>query len=326
MNGAVRLACDGGQTGLRMIVLRGTERVGLVEVPGFSWTRAGDPVEQQADRVLAGWRAVGSPDPVQVLALGLAAGGSLQAERIRLCGLLGAELPVAEIRSTGDDVATHLGALGGRPGVVVAAGTGTLCLAIGPDGRRRNVDGLGYLFGDEGSGFWLGRAGIRAALAAVEGRGPVTLLADRLERWVGPLPLAVKKLYGSDRLVADVAAFAVEVDAAARAGDQVAERICREAADGLVGDAGAAIAALGDPAGPVAATGGVLAEGSAVHAAFAESMLSRLPRCRMVRPEGNASDGAVTLAGDRDVPHRAMAVSWQRGRGIVHRGSPDPSG
>ncbi len=309
-----------------MIALRGTDRVATVELPGFSWVRAGDPVEQQADRVLAGWRAVGSPDPVEVLALGLAAGGSLQAERIRLCGLLGAGLPVAEIRSTGDDVATHLGALGGRPGVVVAAGTGTLCIAIGPDGSRHNVDGLGYLFGDEGSGFWIGRAGIRAALAAVEGRGPVTVLTDLLAARVGPLPVAVKTLYAGDRLVADVAAFAVEVDAAARTGDEVAGGICRAAADGLVGDVAAAIDALADPSGPVAATGGVLAEGSAVHTAFGEAMRSQLPRCRLIAPQGNAGDGAVALAGDAEVPHRTMAVTWQRDRGVVHRGTPDRPG
>ena len=222
MERPVRLAYDGGQSGLRVSVVESgpngsTTVVARADVEGFSWTRGGDPVEQQAERVVAGWVAVGSPPVIDVVATGLSAGGSFAADRVRLCGLLGEALPVQEIRATGDDVVTHLGALSGRPGVALAAGTGTLCLAIGADGRRRNVDGLGYLFGDEGGGFWLGRAGMRAAVRAAEGRGPETTLQTALRAVVGPLPQSVKHLYASPTLVADVAAFAVEVGAAAAA-------------------------------------------------------------------------------------------------------------
>lgn len=331
------LAFDGGQSGLR-VSRAGIDadvdagRVGAaIQVPGFSWTRAGDPVEQQAANVVAGWRAVDAPDPVDVLALGLSAGGSSQADRIRLCQLLGDRLPVGEIRSTGDDVVTHLGALGGTPGVAVAAGTGTLCIAIDAAGQRRNIDGLGYLFGDEGSGFWLGRAGIRAALASVEQRGAATTLVDALRAYVGPLPVAVKALYARPDLVARVAAFARRVAEAATAGDAVAERICAAAADGLVGDVAAALAFLGAGANAgniadVAAGGGVLVPGGPVRALFAAELARRCPQARLVEPLGDASAGALMLAGPARFPHHRMAVTWRRGAGIVGTGSPDPPG
>lgn len=334
----VSLACDGGQSGLRVTAF-GVDAQGSpvvitqAAVDGFSWTRPGDPVVQQADRVIAGWRAVGGPSAIDVLALGLSAGGSFAADRIRLCGILGGSLPVNEIRSTGDDVVTHLGALSGAPGVALAAGTGTLCLAVGPSGERRNVDGLGYLFGDEGGGFWIGRAGIRAAVRAAEGRGPRTALQAALRSVVGPLPTSVKHLYGSPTLVADVAAFAGTVGAAADDGDEVAAQICRTAADGLVGDVSAALDFLADDGGTLQPTvarvsvgGGVLRAGGAVRTAFVGLMTARHPGVALLEPAGDASRGAMLLGGSTRYVHHEMAVTWRRDDGIVATGSPDQVG
>jgi glucosamine kinase len=334
----VSLACDGGQSGLRVTAFT-TDAAGRAvvaaqaTVEGFSWTRGGDAVAQQADRVIAAWRAVGAPAEVEVLATGLSAGGSFARDRVRLCELVGASLPVHEIRSTGDDVVTHLGALAGEPGVALAAGTGTLCLAIGAAGERRNVDGLGYLFGDEGGGFWLGRAGIRAAVRAAEGRGPATSLQDALRESVGPLPGSVKHLYGSPTLVAQVAAFAATVGAAAAAGDAVATTICRAAADGLVGDVTAALGFLRDADGglpervaQVSVGGGVLRAGGTVRAAFADLMAARHPDVALREPAGDAGTGAVLLAGPSRFVHTGMAVTWRRDAGIVGLGSPDQVG
>jgi len=322
------LAFDGGQSGLRG-VLEGDGPPRTVSVDGFSWTRTGDPVRQQADNVVEGWRALGSPPGIDVLALGLAGGGSLLADRIRLCELLGDALPVTEIRSTTDDVVTHLGALGGEPGVALAAGTGVLCIAVDASGRRHNVDGLGYLFGDAGGGFWLGRKGIRAALAAVEGRGPATSLSRPLEGLVGVLPVGVKQLYGSPGLVGEVAAFARVVTEAALAGDTVAGALCRAAGAALAGTAFAALdhSALG-PAARLATAGGVLAEGGAVHAALVDELAKRSPLVRVESAAGTALDGARQLgeasSGGPGAAHLAMATVWRQSAGLTSPGSPDP--
>lgn len=321
------LAFDGGQSGLRGVLV-GDGQPRTVSVEGFSWTRTGDPVRQQADNVVEGWRALGSPPGIDVLALGLAGGGSLLADRIRLCELLGDALPVTEIRSTTDDVVTHLGALGGEPGVALAAGTGVLCIAVDAAGRRHNVDGLGYLFGDAGGGFWLGRKGIRAALAAVEGRGPATSLSRPLEGLVGELPVGVKQLYGSPGLVGEVAAFARLVAEAALAGDAVAGALCRAAGAALAGTAVAALehSAL-DAAARLATAGGVLTEGGPVHAALVEELAERSPLLRVGPAAGTALDGARQLGaasiGGLGATHLAMATVWRQGVGLTSPGSPD---
>jgi N-acetylglucosamine kinase-like BadF-type ATPase len=60
-----------------------------------------------------------------------------------------------------DAQAAHLGALGGRPGVLVLSGTGSIVIGRSADGRWARAGGLGPLLGDEGSGFWLGQQWLR---------------------------------------------------------------------------------------------------------------------------------------------------------------------
>ncbi|MFC9686140.1 hypothetical protein ACFTZL_41170, partial [Streptomyces sp. NPDC056948] len=47
------------------------------------------------------------------------------------------------------------------------------------------VDGDGWLLGDDGSGFWIGRAAVRAALRMADGRGAPTVLAELVGRELG---------------------------------------------------------------------------------------------------------------------------------------------
>jgi N-acetylglucosamine kinase-like BadF-type ATPase len=68
-----------------------------------------------------------------------------------------------------DGVTSLLGARGEPFGLVAAAGTGVVAVAVGPDGVAR-VDGAGPAIGDEGSGRWIGRQGLIAALSVLDGR------------------------------------------------------------------------------------------------------------------------------------------------------------
>ncbi|MDX6351275.1 MAG: hypothetical protein QOF84_6065 [Streptomyces sp.] len=71
-------------------------------------------------------------------------------------------------------------------GLAIVAGTGAVAARI--ENRRRLYlsDGNGWLLGDNGSGFWLGREVLRAALRALDGRGPWTSLVEAvLAHYVG---------------------------------------------------------------------------------------------------------------------------------------------
>jgi len=75
-------------------------------------------------------------------------------------------------------------------GLALVAGTGAVAMRI--TGRRctATVDGDGWLLGDDGSGFWIGRAAVRAALRMADGRGGATTLAGAVGRALG-LPAEV---------------------------------------------------------------------------------------------------------------------------------------
>lgn len=94
----------------------------------------------------------------------------------------------AALALDGDGFTTVLGAHGGQPGAVVAAGTGTVGEALRRDGSRVMSSGWGYITGDEGSGAWLGLQAMRHAQQALDGRTAM-----------GALAAAVWSVAGSDR-------------------------------------------------------------------------------------------------------------------------------
>ena len=70
----------------------------------------------------------------------------------------------AQVTAYSDVELAHAAAFGGGPGVLIAAGTGSIAFARDTRGRRRRAGGWGQLLGDEGSGFWIGRAALRDAV------------------------------------------------------------------------------------------------------------------------------------------------------------------
>jgi len=66
----------------------------------------------------------------------------------------------------------------GQPGLVLHAGTGSFVAARAPDGAIHYAGGLGWKFGDPGSGFDLGRRGLGLALLELQAaRGNATALS-----------------------------------------------------------------------------------------------------------------------------------------------------
>lgn len=65
-------------------------------------------------------------------------------------------------------------------GLLVLSGTGSAVVRFAAGQVVATVDGLGWLLDDAGSGHWIGRHAGRAALRALDGRGPWTALVPAL--------------------------------------------------------------------------------------------------------------------------------------------------
>ncbi|MCX2183041.1 ATPase [Streptomyces sp. SKN60] len=143
-------------------------------------------------------------------------------------------------------------------GLVLIAGTGAAGARV--VGRRlaSAVDGDGWLLGDAGSGFWLGREALRAVLRALDGRGPATALSDPVAALCGGL--AKERLVGWAYAAHPVRLAGLSplvVDAAA-AGDAVATGLLDRAADELTVTVRALLPRPGEP---LVVTGGLLGPG-----------------------------------------------------------------
>jgi N-acetylglucosamine kinase-like BadF-type ATPase len=204
------------------------------------------------------------------------------------------------------------GGFGPGPGAVGPGGRGPGGVGIGGAGPGGGVwafdsavacvDGWGHLLGDAGSGFWIGRRGLDAALRAHDGRsGGSPLLARLVERDVGPLDrlpeMAARAGAGP---VAAIASFSVQVAEAAGAGDEVARFIWLEAAAALAESAVACARRLypGTPT-PTAISwvGGLF---SAADNLLLDPFLARVraifPAADLMPPAGDALAGAARLA------------------------------
>jgi N-acetylmuramic acid 6-phosphate etherase len=264
------LAVDLGKTSCR--ASGGGRRA---EGPGAPGLAAPGGIRAAQAAILAVARDFGPVDEVIVGAAGaLAAPHAARA----LGEALLASLRARRVAVTGDAVIAHAGALGGRPGVVLIAGTGVVALAIDADGALRIADGWGPWLGDEGGGEWIGAAGLRAALRAHDGRGPSTALLDTARARFGA-PKTWPAQLGD---AAALASFAPAVLAAED--DPVASAIVDAAAESLAATARAA----GD--GPVAMVGGL---------AGVAALRKRLD---LVPPAGDALDGALRLGAIHE-PH-----------------------
>jgi N-acetylglucosamine kinase len=154
---------------------------------------------------------------------------------------------------TNDAVIALAGATPGGQGIIVIAGTGSISYGRNAAGRTARAGGWGYIYGDEGGAFDIGRQALRAALRMEEGWGPPTTLRDILLDATGSQNAneALHRFYGSEWTRSRVATLAPFVDRAAADGDAVAIQIVHNAAQELAMLAASVRAQLWEPAEPV---------------------------------------------------------------------------
>src|SRR3954470_9977381 len=123
----------------------------------------------------------------------------------------------------------------GAAGVVVIAGTGSIAYGRNDQNQAARAGGWGYVLGDEGSGYWIGRAAVRAVLREADRRGPATRLTGLLLNYYGVSRAQdlIAQVYHGTLRPAAIAALAQCVQGAFSDGDGVAIGILRGAADQL---------------------------------------------------------------------------------------------
>jgi N-acetylglucosamine kinase-like BadF-type ATPase len=238
----------------------------------------------------------------KIASVGLGVTGlSIPGKRQAVLSSLKQLFPNASVFMDNDAVVHHWGAAGFKDGSSILAGTGTI--AYGEyNGRSCRLGGFGYLFGDEGGGFWIGLTAVRQAIRAAEGRAPATNLANVIENYFGVE--SVRKVPGMlySRSSVDVKRIA-----------ELAPLVCREAANddevakAIVVSAGDELANLTiqllrnldvppDEAYPVYRLGGIWRSGDLLNRSFMEKVNALYPNVVWAVPQYNPAAGAALMA------------------------------
>jgi glucosamine kinase len=199
----------------------------------------------------------------------------------------------------GDMVIAHLAALGGHPGVVALAGTGSSILGIAADGTRLKVGGWGPLYGNEGSAHGIARQALVAAARAYDGVGPATGLVHGILQRLGVADFqhTLDVIYGAGLGTTDIAALAPLVSDVAEAGDEVAREILVRAGVDLADGVAVVIdrLRLAKAHRLVSYQGAVLESCTAVREAFVTALRRRVDGVRVECPRYQPVIGAYLL-------------------------------
>ncbi|MCT9934201.1 N-acetylglucosamine kinase [Planotetraspora sp. A-T 1434] len=299
---ALFVGVDGGGTSTRCVVAQETgEIAGRGRAGGANALSVKDP---SANVLAALTAALGGLDRSSVAGGVFGLAGAASAERVagdawRAAGLPGRPAVVPDV------LVAFTSATACPDGTVLISGTGAVAARIHQWRVVRRADGLGWLLGDEGSGVWIGRRAVTAALTALDGRTAHTALTGRVAAVLG---CAFSDVPGDERALAQAILSAVYArvaesgpawlgtlapvaDDLARRGDPVAGEILDEAARRL-GRTARAVCQAGGGDGPLVLAGSLLTEPTEL----ARRVRAELGQHAQWVPARDGAAGAAALA------------------------------
>jgi glucosamine kinase len=228
-----KIGVDGGATKTECILVAGTgEIVSRHIAPGCNPSVIGP---EQARLVVtdALCQLIATFDPRAV-----SAGGRIETTLLCMAGSrsfwqeFGASLTEFGRVVIADDALPVLElATDGGPGLVLHGGTGSFVAARAPDGGVHYAGGLGWRFGDPGSGYEIGRRAIARALLELQGWAPPSRLAAtvRDQTHLADAGAITRHFYHGAEPNRQIAALAPAVLRLAEEGDHTAHQLILDA-------------------------------------------------------------------------------------------------
>ncbi len=255
-------------------------------------------VARAAERIAATVRSALRGDVFDALAAGAAGAGDFVLARA-LEVALRAYFPGAAVAVFDDAEIALRAAIPQGDGAVLIAGTGSIAYArVGEKAHR--AGGYGYLIGDDGSGFAVGRAALAQMLRWYDGRAAHSELFDAISAQLGvhDAQELLRCVYGEPHPVAIVASVAPLVLDRAGAGDRLANKIVQPAALELVELLKALVrhAKIEAREIPLVLAGGLFAQNSLLSYLVETRLLADLPLLHPIKSPPPPVHGALELA------------------------------
>ena len=196
----------------------------------------------------------------------------------------------------GHDAPTALfGATAGKPGIVVISGTGSVVYGENPDGETAQIGGLGFLFSDEGSGFWLAAQVIRFAIKEQDGLMENSGLQKLVSNFFKVIKIReITDAFYNGKISRDEIAGLAKI--AAESGNKVVREQLLNGANILAESvAGAARKLNFCGSFPISGVGGMF-RGKLMQKFFVESLNANVPNAIFTEPRFTPPIGALLLA------------------------------
>jgi N-acetylglucosamine kinase-like BadF-type ATPase len=209
-------------------------------------------------------------------------------------------LKIKHVQVVTDAEIALFGSVQDKAGLVVIAGTGSICLGKNANGERFSAGGWGPLAGDEGGAARISREALRAIAKASDGRGTKTKLLDKALKYfrAGKPDDLIIAIYTPQVDNQKVAGFAKFVYEAAIEGDKAAIKIMKNAGRELGIAANAVIRKLKmkEAEFPIGKVGSVFKAEPFVTDSMAETVRKFAPKAYLIDPILQPAEAAAHLA------------------------------
>ena len=201
--------------------------------------------------------------------------------------------------TTDADIALY-GTTLGKAGLVVIAGTGSICIGVNDAGEKFIAGGWGPVAGDEGGGRGIAGEALHAVAKASDGRGELTKLSEQAAEYfrASNVENLIGAIYAPQMDNSRIAGFARFVVDTAKNGDKVAVRILNEAGRELGAAAVAVIKKLGltKKKIPIGCVGSVFNAGELLTGPMTEIIHEVAPKAYLIEPLMLPSHAAALMA------------------------------
>ena len=286
MDGNLLAACDGG--------------------PSNIYSTETDRVEKVLrDLIFCALEKVGAEMcECEAICLGMAGAGREEGVKI-LEGMAGRMGFTCKVIITSDVRTALYGGIGSEEGIIVIAGTGSICYGRNNAGESCRAGGWGHRIGDEGSGYAIGLKALQSIMRSFDGRERYTALTPAV---LGSLKMSspeelVSYVYRSDTGKKEISDIAKIVDQVCMSGDAVAVGIQKNAAYELYLCAKSVIEKLhlmNQPA-EMAVGGSLLTKSKFIRDEFCSIMNKQYPLVGISDMKHDAAWGAVLIAFDQAI-------------------------
>lgn len=295
---SIFLGIDGGGSQTSCAIGDETSLLGSGSGEGSNVLRVG---EAQARKSIASAIhqacAAAKVTPKQIKRTCIGVAGGARPEITEIIRRILSELVSGEIEVVGDMVIAMEAASDGGLGVVVIAGTGSIAYGRNAAGQTVRAGGWGFAISDEGSGHWIGRSAVSAAMRVCDEGKSGGLLENIMKTW-GVITREQMIVVSNASPPPDFAGLFPAALAAADAGDPSAHDILAQAGVELATLARIVISRLfaDTDHAPVAMSGGVFRNSALIRQVFYNRLRLECPNAMVNVNLVDPVRGALELA------------------------------